>query len=88
MNADPLSTILAPILNLLNQALPKDLASSVGAQIESTVQQAFKKMALVPKHEFEAQEALLATLEAQVAHLEARLSSLEKTEPASPREPD
>ena len=50
MHADPFSTILAPILNLLNQALPKDLASSIGSQIESTVQQAFKKMALVPKH--------------------------------------
>ena len=84
MHADPFSTILAPILNLLNQALPKDLASSVGAQIESTVHQAFKKMALVPKHEFEAQEALLATLEAQVTHLEARLTALESTEPTDP----
>ena len=41
-------------------------------------------MALVPKHEFEAQEALLATLEAQVAHLEARLTALESTEPTDP----
>jgi BMFP domain-containing protein YqiC len=81
MHADPFSTILAPILNLLNQALPKDLASSIGTQIESAMQQAFKKMTLVPKHEFEAQEALLATLEAQVAHLEARLRVLESAEP-------
>jgi BMFP domain-containing protein YqiC len=34
-------------------------------------------MALVPKHEFEAQEALLQTLEAQIKSLEARLSALE-----------
>ena len=88
MHADPFSTILAPILNLLNQDLPKDLASSVGAQIESTVQQAFKKMALVPKHECEAQEALLATLETQVAHLEARLHALESSGPTDLGEPN
>lgn len=84
MQADPFTTVLTPILSLLNQALPKDLASSVGAEIESMVQKAFKRMALVPKHEFEAQEALLATLEKQIAHLEARLAVLESAEPIDP----
>jgi BMFP domain-containing protein YqiC len=36
-------------------------------------------MALVPKHEFEAQEALLQTLEAQVKNLETRLLQLEES---------
>jgi BMFP domain-containing protein YqiC len=88
MHADPFSTIISPILNLLNQALPKDLASSIGSQIESTVQQAFKKMALVPKHEFEAQEALLTTLETQIADLEARLRMLESAEPTDLGKPN
>ena len=88
MHADPCSTIISPILNLLNQALPKDLASSIGSQIESTVQQAFKKMALVPKHEFEAQEALLTTLETQIADLEARLRMLESAEPTDLGKPN
>jgi BMFP domain-containing protein YqiC len=52
------------------------------------VQQAFKKMALVPKHEFEAQEALLTTLEAQVAHLESRLRVLESAEPTDVGKPN
>jgi BMFP domain-containing protein YqiC len=52
------------------------------------VQQAFKKMALVPKHEFEAQEALLTTLETQIADLEARLSMLESAEPTDLGKPN
>lgn len=81
MQNDPFTAIVDPILKLLNQALPTDLASSVGSQIEATAQRACKQMALVPKHEFEAQHALLVTLEAQVAHLEGRLHALENTSP-------
>jgi BMFP domain-containing protein YqiC len=86
MRADPFSAIINPILGLLHQALPKDLAASVGAQIEAKIQESFKHMALVPKHEFEAQTALLATLEAQIAHLETRLASLEGTDRDAPAE--
>ena len=77
MHADPLNTLLGPIMQLLDQALPENLAGSVKADIETKAQSVFKQMALVPKHEFEAQEALLQTLEAQVNALEQRLSQLE-----------
>ena len=77
MHADPLTTLLGPIMQLLDQALPENLATSVKADIETKAQNVFKQMALVPKHQFEAQEALLQTLEAQVEALEQRLSQLE-----------
>ena len=38
MRNDPYTAIVDPILKLLNQALPTDLASSVGSQIEATAQ--------------------------------------------------
>ena len=79
MHADPFTTLLRPIMQLLDQALPENLAGSVKADIESKAQSVFKQMALVPKHEFEAQEALLQTLEAQVKTLETRLSQLEES---------
>ena len=77
MHADPFTTLLRPIMQLLDQALPENLAGSLKADIEAKAQSVFKQMALVPKHEFEAQEALLQTLEAQIKSLEARLSELE-----------
>ena len=77
MHADPFTTLLRPIMQLLDQALPENLAGSLKADIETKAQSVFKQMALVPKHEFEAQEALLQTLEAQIKSLEARLSELE-----------
>ena len=46
-------------MQLLDQTLPKNLADSLKADIEDKAQSLFKQMALVPKHEFEAQEALL-----------------------------
>ena len=79
MHADPFTTLLRPIMQLLDNALPENLAGSVKADIETKAQSVFKQMALVPKHEFEAQEALLQTLEAQVKNLETRLSQLEKS---------
>jgi BMFP domain-containing protein YqiC len=79
MHADPFTTLLRPIMQLLDNALPENLAGSAKAEIETKAQSVFKQMALVPKHEFEAQEALLQTLEAQVKTLERRLSQLEKS---------
>ena len=79
MHSDPLTTLLRPIMQLLDQSLPENLADSLKADIETKAQSMFKKMALVPKHKFEAQEALLQTLEAQVESLEARLSELERS---------
>lgn len=79
MHADPFTTLLRPIMQLLDQALPENLAGSVKADIETKVQSVFKQMALVPKREFEAQEALLQTLETQVKTLETRLSQLEES---------
>jgi BMFP domain-containing protein YqiC len=79
MHADPFTTLLRPIMQLLDNALPENLADSVKADIETKAQSVFKQMALVPKHEFEAQEALLHTLEAQVKSLETRLSQLEES---------
>ena len=73
MHADPLNTLLGPTMQLLDQALPENLAGSVKADIETKAQSVFKQMALVPKHQFEAQEALLQTLEAQVNALRAAL---------------
>ena len=77
MLLDPFTTILRPIMQLLDQALPENLAGSLKADIEDKAQSLFKQMALVPKHEFEAQEALLRTLEAHIETLEKRLSQLE-----------
>ena len=79
MHLDPFTTILRPIMQLLDQTLPKNLADSLKADIEDKAQSLFKQMALVPKHEFEAQEALLQTLEAHIGALEKRLSQLEKS---------
>lgn len=77
MHADPFVELLQPIRRLLDQALSHDLAASLGTDIEAKAQKVLKHMALVPKHEFEAQQALLTTLELQIATLEARLSKLE-----------
>lgn len=77
MQTEPLADLIQPIKSLLLGALPKDLATSLAGDIEAKVQKVFKQMALVPKHEFEAQEALLHTLETQIASLEARLGHLE-----------
>ena len=77
MQKDPVSALLQSIKSVLDQALPKDLAQSMSEEIESRLQAALKSLSLVPKHEFEAQATLLATLEAQIASLEKRLAQLE-----------
>jgi len=79
MHLDPFNTLLRPIMQLLDQALPEHLAASLKADIEDKAQSLFKQIALVPKHEFEAQEALLQTLEAHIETLEKRLSQLEES---------
>ena len=82
MQKDPVSALLQSIKSVLDQALPKDLAQSMGEEIESRLQAALKSLSLVPKQEFEAQATLLAMLEAQVASLEQRLAQLEDTNAA------
>ena len=82
MQKDPVSALLQSIKSVLDQALPKDLAQSMGEEIESRLQAALKSLSLVPKQEFEAQATLLAMLEAQVASLEQRLAQLEDTSAA------
>ena len=69
----------APVGSVLDQALPTDLAHSVGKDIESRLQNALKSLSLVPKQDFEAQQTLLVTLEAQIETLEQRLAKLENT---------
>ncbi|MBL6814749.1 MAG: accessory factor UbiK family protein [Pseudomonadales bacterium] len=82
MQIDPLTALLQSIKSVLDQALPTDLAHSVGRDIESRLQSALKSLSLVPKQQFEAQETLLATLEAQIESLEKRLAKLEGTDAA------
>ena len=82
MQKDPVSALLQSIKSVLDQALPTDLAQSMGEEIESRLQAALKSLSLVPKQEFEAQATLLAMLEAQVASLEQRLAQLEDTNAA------
>ena len=77
MQKDPVSALLQSIKSVLDQALPKDLAQSMSEEIESRLQAVLKSLSLVPKQEFEAQAALLSTLEAQIASLEKRLAQLE-----------
>ena len=82
MQIDPLTALLQSIKSVLDQALPTDLAHSVGRDIESRLQSALKSLSLMPKQQFEAQETLLATLEAQIESLEKRLAKLEGTDAA------
>ena len=77
MQKDSFSSLVQSIKAVLDQALPKDLAQSIGEEIESRLQAGLKSLSLVPKQEFEAQATLLATLEAQIASLEKRLEQLE-----------
>ena len=78
MQIDPLASLLQTIKPLLDEALPTDLARSLSKDIESKVQELLKTLSLVPRHEFEAQEALVTNLEARVRHLEQRLAKVEK----------
>ena len=78
MQIDPLAALLQTIKPLLDEALPTDLACSLSKDIESRVQEVLKKLSLVPRHEFEAQEALVTNLETKVRHLEQRLAEVEK----------
>ena len=78
MQVDPLASLLQAIKPLLDEALPTDLARSLSRDIESKVQGLLKTLSLVPRHEFEAQEALVTNLEAKVHHLEQRLAEVEK----------
>ena len=79
MQIDPLTALLQSIKSVLDQALPTDLAHAVGKDIESRLQNALKSLSLVPKQDFEAQQTLLAALEAQIETLEQRLAKLENT---------
>ena len=83
MQIDPLAALLQTIKPLLDDALPAELARSLSNDIESKVQEVLKKLSLVPRHEFEAQEALVTNLETKVRHLEQRLAELEKVSPRS-----
>ena len=78
MQIDPLAALLQTIKPLLDDALPADLARSLRKDIESKVQEVLKKLSLVPRHEFEAQEALVTNLETKVRHLEQRLAEMER----------
>ena len=78
MQIDPLASLLQAIKQLLDEALPTDLARSLNKDIESKVQELLKTLSLVPRHEFEAQEALVTNLETKVRHLEQRLAEVEK----------
>ena len=83
MQIDPLASLLQAIKQLLDEALPTDLARSLNKDIESKVQELLKTLSLVPRHEFEAQEALVTNLETKVHQLEQRLAEVEKVSPKS-----
>ena len=86
MQTDPIATLLIAIKQLLKKTLPNNLAANLERDIESKVVGAFKNMSLVPKHEFEAQRALLQTLEAQIAQMESQLDKLQSTANGDPTE--
>ena len=65
---DPIRTLLA----FLAERLPQ-----FDADIEARVRDLFSKFELVPKHEYEAQIAVLHSLESQVHELEARVARFE-----------
>ena len=77
MQIDPLAALLQTIKPLLDETLPADLARSLSKDIESKVQEVLRKLSLVPRHKFEAQEALVTNLETKVRHLEQRLAEME-----------
>ena len=88
MHADALKTLQQAVMHLVTQALPKNLATTLARDIETKIEETLKNMALVPKHEFAAQEALLHTLEAQIAALEAKLDKLQSNKERTPPESD
>ncbi len=66
---DPIRALLDLLKTNLPAGFPNDL--------EASIRQIFDRFALVPKHEYEAHLEMLASLNAQVETLEARLAKLE-----------
>jgi BMFP domain-containing protein YqiC len=71
---DPLRTLIEYLQENFRDKLPAQAL----AGIEGTARDLFAKFELVPKHEYEAHVDILASLEAQVTSLEARLNALEQ----------
>jgi BMFP domain-containing protein YqiC len=71
---DPIRNLLDYLQNNFADKLPKEALATV----ENAARELFSRFELVPKHEFEAQLQILASLEQQVAALEARLAELEQ----------
>ena len=71
---------LTALLNLLRDNLAGRVPADALAGIEAAAQDLFARFELVPKHEYEAHVAVLASLEAHVASLEQRLKALEQPE--------
>ncbi len=71
---DPIRALLDRLIALLPQNLRNP---ELEALFDRQVQEFFSRFELVPKQEFEAQQQILTTLEAQVSQLEARLAKLE-----------
>ena len=71
---DPLTALLSLLRDNLTGTVPADALAS----IEAAARDLFARFELVPKHEYEAHVAVLASLEAQVASLEQRLKALEQ----------
>ena len=71
---DPLRALIEYLQENLRGKLPNEAL----AGIEGGARELFAKFELVPKHEYEAQLDILASLEAQVASLENRLDQLEE----------
>ena len=72
---DPIKMLLEYLQTNFADKLPGDAV----AAIENTARDLFARFELVPKHEFEAQTQILASLEQQVASLEQRLAELEQS---------
>lgn len=71
---DPLRALIEYLQESLGENLPNEALKG----IERTAQDLFARFELVPKHEYEAHLDILASLEAQVTSLEARLDALEE----------
>ena len=72
-NRDPMQALLRFLQENFARYLPADAL----AIIESAATELFAKFEWVPKHDFELQVQMLATLEQQVAALEQRVAELE-----------
>lgn len=77
MKATPLEEIASKINDLLADSPARDIKKNLGAVAQSVA----TKLDLVPREEFEVQQAVLLKTREMVEALEARVAALEKSLP-------